>query len=257
MSILLLRPFSDAPRAIAWLCLTVIAGAAWMFLFFRGGGEAFASLCQPYGQAWALRDAGLAFVLWAAMALGMMLPNASPMISTYLDIAETARAKGMAVVPAVVLAAGYGAVWLGFAATTTLLQFAIQTWKPLSGEAAAGVLLVGAGAYQFSRLKHACLSKCRSPMPYFLAHWSERAKGVFAIGLRQGLHCLGCCWALMLIAGIAGLMNPIWMAAAGLLLLLERTLTQPWALLYGIGAGLIAAGLAEIAIFLESFNAIW
>jgi predicted metal-binding membrane protein len=257
MSTLLLRPFFDAPRAIAWLCLTVIPGAAWMLLIFRGGGGAFASLCQPYGQAWALRDAGLAFVLWAAMALGMMLPNASPMISTYLDIAETARAKGMAVVPAVVLAAGYGAVWLGFAATATLLQFVIRAWPPLTSEAAASVLLIGAGAYQFSTLKHACLSKCRSPMPYFMAHWTERVPGVLAIGLRQGLHCLGCCWALMLIAGIAGLMNPVWMAAAGLLMLLEKTLPQPTALVYGMGAGLLAAGLAEIAMSLELFNAIW
>src|SRR5205823_6648472 len=103
-----------------------------------------------------------------------------------------------------------------------------------------------AGVYQFTPLKHACLTKCRQPMPYFLSHWTERVSGVFGMGVELGLNCLGCCWAMMLLALVAGMMNPVWMALIGGLMILEKTLPQPRAIIAGLGAGLAAAGVAML-----------
>jgi predicted metal-binding membrane protein len=110
----------------------------------------------------------------------------------------------------------------------------------------AAALLIGAGAYQFSTLKHACLSKCRRPLPYFMANWTVKSWGVFRMGLEQGALCLGCCWALMLLALAAGFMNVAWMAAIGVLMTLEKTLPAPKLLTQGLGFGLIAAGAAVL-----------
>jgi predicted metal-binding membrane protein len=167
------------------------------------------------------------------------------MISTYLDIAEAAAAKQMKIASPFWLAAGYGAIWIGFAIAASALQ-----WTALSAGYAgglqgrfAGLALIAAGAYQFTSLKHACLSKCRAPMSYFLAQWSDRPLGVLRMGLDQGLNCFGCCWALMSLSFVAGLMNILWMGFIGTIMVLEKTLPQPKPLSYGLGAGLMGAGL--------------
>jgi predicted metal-binding membrane protein len=138
-------------------------------------------------------------------------------------------------------------VWLAFAFAATALQAGLR-WlgADLAAPPVAAALLAGAGAYQFSALKHACLAKCRRPLPYFMAHWTEKPWGVFCMGLRQGALCLGCCWALMLLALAAGFMNVAWMAAIGVLMALEKTLPAPKLLTQGLGFGLTAAAAAVL-----------
>jgi predicted metal-binding membrane protein len=257
MQSVVLRQFSSSPRLIAWACLGAVTLLAWAFLFWRTGDSLIEFLCTPYAVGEGTRDLLPVFGMWSAMVLAMMLPSAAPMISTYLDISEAAHAKGMTVVPVAVLAGGYTAAWLGFAAVASLLQLAASTHGLLGWPGVAGLLLILAGAYQFSTLKHACLTKCRNPMQYFLARWSDQPAQVFRQGLEQGMLCIGCCWAVMLLALIAGLMHPVWMAAAALLAILEKLLPQPKALIYGSGAGFIAAGLATLFLNLESLHAIW
>jgi predicted metal-binding membrane protein len=182
--------------------------------------------------------------MWALMVLAMMLPSAAPMLSTYLDIAEAASAKGMSVVSPLVLASGYIAVWLSFALAGALLQGMID---PMPSRWTGGALLIAAGAYQFTPMKNACLAKCRQPMPYFLSHWTDRTWGLFRSGMELGLACLGCCWAVMLLAFGGATMNILWMALIGAAAILERTLARPRALVWGIGVGLTAAGAAVLA----------
>ena len=258
MTSLLLRQFSDAPRGVVWLCLAILVAGAWSFLFSQGGQDFIAVLCGPYLLSWSVYDFALVIAMWSAMSLAMMLPTAAPMISTYMDIAGAAQKKQIGVVPVAILAFGYLTVWLAFALLATLVQIGMhgQQVAGLAGGAGPGLVLIGAGAYQFSGLKHACLSKCRRPMPYFMANWSDRPAEVYAMGLRQGLNCLGCCWAIMSLALVAGFMNPIWMAGAGLFMLLEKTLPQPKALIYGSGLGLVAAGIALVYLQWETFNAV-
>lgn len=202
-----------------------------------------AAICRPDGGAAGMPAA--VFAMWLAMSLAMMLPTAAPMLSTYLDIAGAARGKGIGIVSPFVLAAGYASVWIAF----SILAAAAQTSLPAVNEPwFAGLIFIAAGAYQFSPLKQACLSKCREPMAHFLSHWTVEPIGVYRMGLTQGLYCLGCCFALMTLAFVAGLMNVIWMAGLGLLMLLEKALPHHAPLVYGTGVGLIVAGVAMIAV---------
>lgn len=221
-----------------WACLAALTLMSMGFLIAAGRANILSALCSPAQADWPL-----AVLMWSAMTLAMMLPAGAPMLSTYLDIAETARAKSMAIASPLILAAGYAAVWLAFAIIAASLQI---TAGPLPAWT-AGPLLLLAGLYQFAPLKHACLAKCRQPMPYFLGHWTEQPSGVFRMGVEQGLLCIGCCWALMVLSFAAGAMNPVWMAGLAIVMILEKTLIQPKALIYGAGLGLIAAGAVMIA----------
>lgn len=168
------------------------------------------------------------FIMWFAMAAAMMLPTAAPMIRTYAEIADTAAARGEPVVHPVVLAFGYLSVWALAALGFTLIQLGIgqftgsSTTGPVKG-VIAGVILLGAGLYQFTSLKQACLTKCRNPFTTLFARWQSSARGVFRLGMEQGVWCLGCCWALMLIMLAVGSMNVVWMAALTLFTFLEKT----------------------------------
>jgi predicted metal-binding membrane protein len=236
MSSSVLRNLTDAPRAVLWLSLATLVAAAWMFIIATPG-DLIALICGPSVRA---PNAALAILMWAAMSLAMMLPVAAPMLSAYLDIAEAARVKSIAVVPAGVLAAGYASVWLVFSIVAGSGQ--VLAGGLAQNSSLAGAALIVAGLYQFAPLKHACLKKCRAPMPFFLSRWSARAFDVFKMGVEQGLSCLGCCWALMALSFALGAMNIVWMALLGAAMILERTIGEPHALVYGIGVGLIGAG---------------
>ena len=168
------------------------------------------------------------FVMWFAMAAAMMLPTAAPMIRTYAEIADTGAARGEPVVHPAVLTAGYLSIWALAAVGFTLVQLGIaqisgtSATSPVKG-VIAGLILLGAGLYQFTSLKQACLTKCRNPFTTLFARWKTSVRGVFRLGLEQGIWCLGCCWALMLIMLAVGSMNVVWMAALTLFTFLEKT----------------------------------
>jgi predicted metal-binding membrane protein len=152
-----------------------------------------------------------------------------------------------------VLTAGYVTVWLGFAFGATALQAALARAALLDPAMAAasplfsGAVFVAAGVYQFTALKHACLTRCQRPFPFFFANWSNAPRGVFRLGWRQGLYCLGCCWATMLAMFAVGVMNVIWMAALGLIMTAEK-MTSTGRVSRVIGAVFIAIGAAFIMI---------
>jgi len=168
------------------------------------------------------------FVMWFAMSAAMMLPTAAPMIRTYAEIADTAVARGEPVVHPAVLTAGYLSVWALAAVGFTLVQLAIMQLSETSAASPvkgvmAGLILLCAGLYQFTSLKEACLTKCRNPFTTLFARWKSSVRGVFRLGMEQGVWCLGCCWALMLIMLAVGSMNVVWMAALTLFTFLEKT----------------------------------
>ena len=189
--------------------------------------------------------------MWGAMTLAMMLPSAAPMILTYAEIADTAARKGERIVSPFMLAAGYTVVWLGFAAVATLAQFLFTRAALLdSGMVAAsglfsGAIFIGAGVYQFSAFKYACLKQCQHPFPFFFAHWATTPRGVFRLGVRQGLYCLGCCWAMMLVMFAVGVMNVIWMAALGVMMTVEKIGTGR-RFSHVVGAASITIGVAFV-----------
>ena len=191
--------------------------------------ERFFALCMspaPLGQSGLPEFAALS-AMWFLMAVAMMLPSAAPLVRTYCEIADTARKKGEPVVHPLVLVAGYLWVWLaaalGFAALTTALR-AVAGGGPLDPlvGAAGAAALASAGLYQFSGLKDACLKKCRNPFSILFARWTARTAGIFRLGAEQGVWCLGCCWALMLVMFSVGAMNLFWMALIAMFTLIEK-----------------------------------
>jgi predicted metal-binding membrane protein len=237
------------PKLLAWASVVVLAGMGWFYLGLQAAGvSVLETLCRPMLEA----SGGAAQVavvasMWGAMTLAMMLPSAAPMILTYAEIADTAAAKSQPVVSPFVIAAGYTAVWFGFAALATVAQLALTRAAVLdAGMASAsglfsGAILIGAGAYQFSALKHACLTQCRHPFPFFFANWQTTPRGVFRLGMKQGLYCLGCCWAMMLVMFAVGVMNVVWMAALGIVMAAEKVGSGK-RFTYGVGLALIVIG---------------
>ena len=191
------------------------------------------------------------FAMWALMVLAMMAPTAAPLAHTYggLAAANPARVSRFGFWA---LLAGFCAVWIGFAAIAAAAQAALS-WAGamtfggvLDATWLAAALLAVAGLYQFSSLKAACLSRCRAPLTYFLAHWRHGAAGALRMGLHHGLACLGCCWALMALGFVGGTMNLLWMGIAMALMTLEklprigRTITAPLGVVILAGAAIVA-----------------
>ncbi len=265
----LLRRAADRPHALFGAALTAIVASAWVLLALMaaGAGEASltallaASLCSAEGGAAATwQGFGALAAMWAAMAFAMMLPTAAPMISTYLDIADAARAKGMAVVPAVVLVSGYMAVWLAFALAAAALQTALAAPVAALGLPpllSLGALTLAAGLYQMSPIKHACLTKCRRPMPYFLARWRDTAPGVFRMGIEQGALCLGCCLGLMALMFAGAFMNLAAMAALAVVMLAEKAHPKGEAVARAMAFVLIGAGAVLIASSMAWEDQVW
>ena len=175
------------PRRIALGCVVALTGLGWLALGLMSARmpSAWQTLCQP-GGARSLGELAPAAAMWAAMVLAMMLPTAGPMILTYAEIADTAARKGEPVVSPMVLSAGYAAVWLGFAlvAATAAMDVGARRSARSATDAArlvAGTVFLGAGLYQFSALKQACLAVCQRPFPFFFSNWTtEPARRVQA-----------------------------------------------------------------------------
>jgi predicted metal-binding membrane protein len=163
------------------------------------------------------------WLMWTLMSVAMMLPSAAPMIRTYCEIADTARAKGEAAVHPLILVAGYLMVWIAASAAFAGVGVLVQSrpGAPVAGYVAIAALGI-AGVYQFSSLKEACLKKCRNPFAILFSRWSSRPLGILRLGAEQGVWCLGCCWALMLVMFAVGTMNIFWMALVGLFTVVEK-----------------------------------
>ena len=164
------------------------------------------------------------------MTLAMMLPTAGPMILTYAEIADTAarkaRAGGVAAGPDRGLCRGVARLCAASRRRcNSRWRAPACSMAAASGRLIGGTIFLGAGLYQFSALKQACLTLCQRPFPFFFSNWTTEPSGVFRLGLRQGMLCLGCCWAMMLVMFAVGAMNVVWMAALGVLMTIEKLTT--------------------------------
>jgi predicted metal-binding membrane protein len=162
--------------------------------------------------------------------LGMMLPSAAPMILTFGTLQRRKRERDDTYVPLVLFVAGYLLVWGAFSLAATGAQWALQRYALLTpalvleNSLLGGILFIMAGIYQFTPLKHACLSHCRSPFAFLLNHWRDGWAGALRMGGDHGLYCLGCCWLLMTLLFAAGVMNLLWVAAIAALVFAEKLL---------------------------------
>ena len=171
------------PKVIAAGCVIIIAGLGWFYLALLIAAPAgswlavMQAFCRSLPEgAWSVSAAAVTASMWGAMTLAMMLPSAAPMILTYAEIAETAARKGERIVSPLVIAAGYASVWLVFSLVATAMQIVLTRAAMTGITSASGILdgavFIGAGVYQFSALKHACLTRCQNPFSFFFTSWA-------------------------------------------------------------------------------------
>ncbi len=169
-------------------------------------------------------------LMWAVMMVGMMLPSATPMVLIYAAVARKSAMQGMPVAPTAAFVSGYIAMWLIFSLFATIAQWelgqaALLSPMMVSNSVGLGaVLLIAAGIYQWLPIKDKCLHHCRSPVHFITTHWRSGSTGAFKMGLSHGAFCLGCCWVLMSLLFVGGVMNILWIAAITLFVLLEKML---------------------------------
>ena len=238
-------------RVVVLAGLAGVTALSWSYLIYvalRMSTMPMSGMAVPQWRPWGTVDFLLMLLMWAVMMVAMMVPSASPMILTFTNVHRRRRAQEDTVVPTVAFLSGYALVWGGFSLAATLAQWGLHqaallspmmvTTSPLLG----GLLLVTAGAYQWSGLKHACLSRCRTPLGFLLTEWREGNRGALVMGLRHGGFCTGCCWALMALLFVGGVMNLLWVAALAAFVLAEKIAPRGWRVARVGGLGLIAWG---------------
>ena len=207
-------------------------------------------LAMPFDTAWSPVTALAVFVMWGGMMVAMMLPSAAPMILAFDGLERRDAPGGRATSRSLAFGGAYLLVWIGFSAFAAGVQWGLQASGMLtpmivsSSEGLTAGLLILAGLYQLTPLKQACLKRCRTPLGFLMAEWRDGTGGAFAMGLKHGLYCAGCCWALMLLLFAAGVMNPVWIAFLTLAVALEKWPQMPGWLTWVYSAALIAAGAA-------------
>jgi predicted metal-binding membrane protein len=170
----------------------------------------------------------LLFIMWWTMMMAMMLPSAAPAILAYVAISRKFAEKGAPAAPPAVFAAGYAAIWTGFAAAAVALQLllsqmiALSMMMAVTSAVVGGSLLIAAGLYQMSPLKYACLRNCQTPLMFFARNWRKGALGALRMGLSHGLYCLGCCWVLMGLLFYGGVMELRWIVGLALYIAAEK-----------------------------------
>lgn len=258
---------ADAParlpsheRLIVWAGILSVTAISWLVLArmpmpsasISGGALGGMTAAMGAGSAvWSLRDAGLIFAMWTVMMAAMMLPSAGPMIEMHARIARGRSAeRGWRTW---LFAAGYLTAWTGFSAALTVVQYPLERTRIIGdamrmGPFAAGLLLIATGIYQITPLKQACLTRCRTPLGFFMTQWRPGDRGALLMGLNHGVFCVGCCWLLMALMFVGGAMNMAWAAALTIFVLLEKATRWGGAFSRASGVVMVASGLA-LAIF--------
>ena len=219
-------------RIIIASCIVLITVLAWGYLFhldheMPSSHESMGRLGMTMAAAWTACDFVFTFMMWSVMMVAMMAPAAAPTYLLFSSMSASrndSRAGGMSLL----FVTGHLSVWIGFSALAAMVQWTLHRAASLSPEMSvvnpriAGTILVAAGLYQLSPLKSSCLKRCQSPLGFILGNWRDGSKGAFKLGLRHGVYCLGCCWALMLVLFVVGVMNLAWVAALATFILVEK-----------------------------------
>jgi predicted metal-binding membrane protein len=256
-------------RAIVAAALVILTALAWAYVWWLAadmdmGGMDMSSfrmipagigLMMPTTAPWNAIEFAFVFAMWAVMMIGMMTPSATPMILIYARVGRQAARQGTPLAASAYFAAGYLLTWIGFALVATSAQWALERaalLTPMMAGASdmfSGAVLVAAGLYQWTPLKDACLRQCQAPWLFIQRHGGFRsdASGALALGIRHGAYCIGCCWALMALLFVGGVMNVLWIAAIAILVLAEKVIPAGRVISRIAGAGLFAGGAWVLA----------
>jgi predicted metal-binding membrane protein len=243
-------------RVVVLAGLIALSALAWGYMAHEARGMVHTGVCQCAGMkmsgpdmhAWSASTLVPLFLMWVEMMVAMMTPSAAPMILTFAAVNRKRLEQERPFVPTGIFLLGYLAVWATFSAliavaqwilhSTALLSPMMVSTSPLLG----GALLVAAGIFQWTPLKNTCLTHCRSPLSFLLTGWREGRRGAFVMGLKHGAYCTGCCWFLMALLFVVGVMNIWWVAAISILVLLEKVAPKELHLCRIVGLLLAAWG---------------
>jgi len=243
-------------RIIVFIALAGIATLAWTYMIHEARGMSVGACCKmvaPDTNPWDTAPLTPLFFMWTEMMVAMMIPSAAPMILTFATVQRKRREQRRPFVPTGIFLSGYLLAWTIFSALAAIAQWILHAKALLSpmmignNQIFGGALLVAAGIFQFTPLKNACLTQCRSPLNFLLTDWREGKFGAFVMGLKHGAYCTGCCWILMLLLFVAGVMNLFWIAAIAIFVLAEKITPKSFRLGKIAGALLIAWGAWMLA----------
>ena len=251
-------------RAIVAAALVILTALAWAYVWWLAADmdmsgmdmsgfrmiPAGIGLMMPATAPWNAMEFALVFAMWAVMMIGMMTPSATPMILIYARVGRQAARQGTPSAASCYFAGGYLLTWIGFALVATSAQWALERaalLTPMMAGASdmfSGTVLIAAGVYQWTPLKDACLRQCQSPLLFIQRHGGFRSDllGTLALGARHGAYCIGCCWVLMALLFVGGIMNVLWIAAIAILVLAEKVVPAGRVISRIAGAGLFAGG---------------
>ena len=236
-------------RRVVLAALAIVTALGLWATFYSGDAMMSPASPAPGTVAYAV----LLFIMWWTMMLAMMLPSAAPAILIYGALSRKFAEKGAATAPLALFVAGYAAVWTGFSAAVGALQISVRNFVPLTGMMAVisttlgAALLIGAGLYQLSPLKQACLRKCQTPLMFFARNWRKGYGGALRMGLSHGLYCVGCCWVLMGLLFYGGVMELRWIVGLALYVAAEKLIPAGARLSRITGISLIGWGLWTVA----------
>jgi predicted metal-binding membrane protein len=234
-------------RLVVTAGLLTLAGLAWAYTaHLAAPTPAHLGMAMSDARPWNVGEtAGLA-VMWIVMMIAMMIPSVAPVILLFAGVSRRRRLQGVPATPVSVFTLGYLLAWTGYAVLAALTQSALHSAALLSPAMASnspllgGGLLILAGLYQWLPVKGACLSHCRSPLGFFSTEWREGTSGALLMGFRHGSYCVGCCWAIMALLFVAGVMNLLWVVAIAGFVLMEKVV--PNGRLLGRITGVLLAG---------------
>ncbi|MBI3677790.1 MAG: DUF2182 domain-containing protein [Proteobacteria bacterium] len=251
---------------IAAAALIALTALAWAYVLWLAAGMNAApaampgmdmgAMLAPAFVQWTAMHALFVFTMWAVMMIGMMTPSVAPMVLIYTQVARQSGTLGKPFAPAGWFASGYLLAWTLFAALATAAQFSLEQAALLSPAMAStsryfgGAILLVAGLYQLSPLKNACLSQCRAPLSFVQRHggFQSTAFGSLRLGALHGFYCIGCCWALMALLFVGGVMNVLWIAAIMIFVLAEKIVPGGRYLSTLAGIAALAAGAWMIGV---------
>jgi predicted metal-binding membrane protein len=235
-------------RLIVVVGVAGVVALAWVYLVAGAGIDMSMADMPMEPMPWSTFYAALLFTMWWVMMVAMMVPSAAPMVLLFTAIK---RKQGASVSPSIeawVFLSGYLLIWAGFSLVAVLAQWGLERAGLLSMAMAStsatlgGVILLAAGLYQFTPVKSACLRYCQSPVLFLSRHWRPGVVGALRMGLRHGSYCLGCCWFLMALLFVSGIMNLVWIAGIALYVACEKLLPLGRGLSRAAGVALIVSG---------------
>ena len=234
--------------------LFFIALLSWLYIIYLYKQMVYMDMdalffAMPMTPEWTYIDFVLLFLMWLVMMIAMMIPSVSPLILIFATINRQRKHQDHPFINAAFLMAGYFLVWAAFSLVATVLQWLLQQMSLLSPEMKTtnkifgSIILIVAGIFQFTPLKQSCLAHCRTPLGFVLQHWKEGKQGALRMGIENGFYCLGCCWMLMVLLFVTGIMNLLWVSTIAIFVLVEKLLAQIRWIPYFAGAFLILYGV--------------